>query len=205
MAEREQPAASTLAVEIHPVGPDRWDDLAALAGERGFTGGCWCMWWRVSSREFEERHGAGLRRELDDLVAAGPEPGLLAYVDGEPAGWVALAPREEYARLERSPKLRRVDDRPVWSITCFTVDRRHRRRGLAASLLEAAVEFARQRGAEIVEAYPIDTGGGKRSSADLYTGTLAMFERAGFTEVARRGGRPIVRRLVQERVSRRPR
>jgi GNAT superfamily N-acetyltransferase len=196
VAESEQPAESTLTVEVHPVTPDRWDDLAALAGERGFTSGCWCMWWRVTSKEFEERHGTGLRQDLNDLVATGPEPGLLAYVDGEPAGWVALAPREEYPRLDRSPKLRRLDDKPVWSITCFTIGRRHRRRGVAAALLDAAVDFARERGAEVVEAYPIDTGGAKRSSADLYTGTLAMFERAGFEEVARRSGRPIVRRKL---------
>jgi GNAT superfamily N-acetyltransferase len=154
------------------------------------------MWWRVTSKEFDERHGAGLRQDLHDLVAAGQEPGLLAYVDGEPGGWVAVAPREEYPRLDRSPKLRRLDDQPVWSITCFTIDRRHRRRGVAAALLDAAVDFARQRGAEVVEAYPIDTAGGKRSSADLFTGTLAMFERAGFEEVARRSGRPIVRRSL---------
>jgi GNAT superfamily N-acetyltransferase len=183
-------------LDVHPVTPERWDDLAELAGERGFTSGCWCMWWRVTSKEFDERHGAGLRRDLHRLVDAGPEPGLLAYVDGVPAGWVAVAPRDEYPRLDRSPKLRRLDDRAVWSITCFTIDRRQRRRGVAAALLDAAVDFARQRGAEVVEAYPIDTAGGKRSSADLYTGTLAMFERAGFEEVARRGGRPIVRRTV---------
>jgi GNAT superfamily N-acetyltransferase len=182
-------------LDVRPVTPERWDDLAELAGERGFTSGCWCMWWRVTSKEFDERHGAGLRRDLHRLVDAGPEPGLLAYVDGVPAGWVAVAPRDEYPRLDRSPKLRRLDDRPVWSITCFTIDRRHRRRGVAAVLLDAAVDFARERGAEVVEAYPIDTAGGKRSS-ELYTGTLAMFERAGFEEVARRGGRPIVRRAV---------
>jgi GNAT superfamily N-acetyltransferase len=191
-----QPLPEGLTLEVHPVTPDRWDDLVALAGERGFSSGCWCMWWRVTSKEFEERHGAGLRQDLQDLVAAGPEPGVLAYVDGEPAGWVAVAPREEYPRLHRSPKLRRVDDQPVWSITCFTIGRRQRRQGVAAALLDAAVDFARQRGAEVVEAYPIDTAGEKRSSADLYTGTLAMFERAGFEEVARRSGRPIVRRAL---------
>jgi len=183
-------------LEVHPVTPERWGDLAELAGERGFTSGCWCMWWRVTSKEFDERHGTGLRGDLHRLVDAGPEPGLLVYVDGVPAGWVAVAPRDEYPRLDRSPKLRRLDDRPVWSITCFTIDRRHRRRGVAAVLLDAAVDFARERGAEVVEAYPIDTAGAKRSSAELYTGTLAMFERAGFEEVARRGGRPIVRRAV---------
>jgi GNAT superfamily N-acetyltransferase len=191
-----QPLPQGVSLEVLPVTPDRWDDVADLAGERGFTSGCWCMWWRVTSKEFEERHGAGLRQDFRELVASGPEPGLLAYVDGRPVGWVAVAPRDEYPRLDRSPKLRRLDDRPVWSITCFTIDRQHRRQGVAAALLDAAVDFARQRGADVVEAYPIDTAGGKRSSADLYTGTLAMFERAGFEEVARRGGRPIVRRTL---------
>jgi GNAT superfamily N-acetyltransferase len=133
------------------------------------------------------------------LVAADERPGLLAYAgdDPTPVGWVALAPRSAYPRLNRSRKLGPVDDRPVWSITCFYIHRRHRGSGVATALLAAAVDHARSRGAEIVEAYPIDTAA--RSSianADLYTGTLAMFERAGFSEVARRDGRPIVRRVV---------
>jgi ribosomal protein S18 acetylase RimI-like enzyme len=187
------PQGPAEAVEVHPVTADRWDDLVALAGERGFTSGCWCMWWRVTSREYAERHGDGLRGEMHDIVVSGREPGLLAYVGGEPAGWVAVAPRVEFPRLDRSRKLKPVDEQPVWSITCFAIDRRHRRQGLAATLLDAAVAFARGRGAAVVEAYPIDTEGGKRSGADLFTGTLAMFRRAGFSEVARREGRPIVR------------
>ena len=184
----------TEVVRVEPATPERWSDVECLAGERGFSSGCWCMWWRVSSQEFSERHGEGLRSGLESLVRQGDEPGLVAYVDDEPVGWVALAPRSAYPRLNRSPKLRPVDDLPVWSITCFYIDRRHRRKGVAGALLEAAASYARAHGAEAVEAYPIDTASGSgKASADLYTGTLAMFERAGFTEVARRGGRPIVR------------
>jgi GNAT superfamily N-acetyltransferase len=186
-------------VRVVPATPDRWDDVQRLAGDRGFSSGCWCMWWRCSSREFEERHGDGLRGDMAALVAADERPGLLAYAgdDPTPVGWVALGPRSAYPRLNRSRKLGPVDDRPVWSITCFYIHRRHRGSGVATALLAAAVDHARSRGAEIVEAYPIDTAA--RSSianADLYTGTLAMFERAGFSEVARRDGRPIVRRVV---------
>jgi GNAT superfamily N-acetyltransferase len=180
-------------IRVEPATPERWADLERLAGARGFTSGCWCMWWRVSSQEFDERHGDGLRSELQALVREGDEPGLVAYVDDEPVGWVALAPRSAYPRLNRSPKLKPVDDQPVWSITCFYIDRQHRRQGVAGALLQAAVSYARAHGAEAVEAYPIDTSGSAKTSADLYTGTSAMFERAGFTEVARRGGRPIVR------------
>jgi GNAT superfamily N-acetyltransferase len=184
----------TGAIRVEPATPERWADVERLAGPRGFTSGCWCMWWRVSSKEFDERHGDGLRSGLHELVEQGDEPGLVAYVDDAPVGWVALAPRSAYPRLNRSPKLKAVDDRPVWSITCFYIDRRHRRQGVAGALLQAAVSYAADRGAEAVEAYPIDTSSGtNKASAELYTGTLAMFEQAGFTEVARRAGRPIVR------------
>jgi ribosomal protein S18 acetylase RimI-like enzyme len=184
------------AVTVLPATPDRWDDVVAVAGERGFTSGCWCTWWRLSAREWEGMPAAERRGRLAGLVADGCVPGLLAYVDGEPVGWVAVAPRTEYPRLDRSPKLRPVDDVPVWSITCFTVDRHHRRRGVAEALLAAAVDHAGARGAAVVEGYPIDTAGGRRAGADLFTGTLAMFERVGFTEVGRRGGRPMVRRAL---------
>jgi GNAT superfamily N-acetyltransferase len=186
---------ATGAIRVEVASPDRWADVERLAGPRGFASGCWCMWWRVSSQEFSERRGDGLRSGLEDLVRQGDEPGLVAYVDDEPVGWVALAPRWAYPRLARSRNLEPVDDRPVWSITCFYIDRQHRRQGVAEALLQAAVSYARDHGAEAVEAYPIDTSSGARkASADLFTGTLAMFERAGFTEVARRSGRPIVRR-----------
>jgi ribosomal protein S18 acetylase RimI-like enzyme len=152
------------------------------------------MWWRVSSKEFDERHGDGLRDGLETLVRQGEEPGLVAYAGDAPVGWVALAPRDAYPRLNRSPKLKPVDDEPVWSITCFYIDRRHRRRGVAKALLQAAVDHARARGAQEVEAYPVDTSRRtSAASAELYTGTLRLFEQAGFREIARRGGRPIVR------------
>lgn len=181
-------------IRVEAATADRWDDIVRLAGERGFISGCWCMWWRVSSREFSERRGDGLQEGLRSLVQGGQEPGLVAYLGDEPVGWVAVAPRSEYPRVERSPKLRPIDDQPVWSISCFYIDRRHRRQGVSGALLAAAVEHARARGARLVEAYPIDTSDrGKVPSGDIFTGTLAMFERAGFQEVARRQGRPIVR------------
>jgi ribosomal protein S18 acetylase RimI-like enzyme len=184
------------AIRVVPATADRWDDVLQLAGERGFTGGCWCMWWRVGgSREFDGGDRKDRRNSLETLVREGAEPGLVAYLGDEPVGWVALAPRLDYPRLARSAKLKPVDDQPVWSITCFYIDRRQRHRGVAEQLLRAAVDHARARGGGLVEAYPIDTSERtSAASADLYTGTLAMFERAGFHEVARRGGRPIVRR-----------
>jgi GNAT superfamily N-acetyltransferase len=133
------------------------------------------------------------------LVDEGAEPGLLAYAGDRPVGWVAVAPRAEYGRMQRSPKLKPVDDVPVWMVSCFYIDRRHRGTGVATALLDAAVTHARRQGAEAIEGVPIDTRGQAKAAAGMYTGSLAMFEAAGFTEIERRGGRPIVRRELSRR------
>jgi GNAT superfamily N-acetyltransferase len=181
---------------VRPLTAERWPDLERLFGPRGAYSGCWCMWWRLSGREFAADRRDERRASLHERARQDPPPGLLAYdAAGARVGWVAVAPREELGRLQRSPKLKPLDDRPVWSVTCFFVDRRHRGRGVAAALLAAAVEHAAAYGAEEVEGYPIDIRQ-RRADAGLFTGTLGLFTTAGFREVARRGGRPIVRRHV---------
>lgn len=189
-------------LEIHPATPDRWDDLVKLFGERGAYAHCWCMWWRVSSSDFDRgirNRGAGNRRGLRSIVAEGRVPGLLAYRDGRPVGWVSLAPREEFGRLQRSPKLKPVDDRPVWSIVCFFMDRGERGKKVGTALLDAAVRYATERGATMMEGYPVDPTDRAISNSDAYTGVISMFERAGFREVTRRGRRPIMRKRLRQR------
>jgi GNAT superfamily N-acetyltransferase len=185
-------------VIVRPVTPSRWKDLAAVFGPRGAYSGCWCMWFRETTSEFDRRGNAGNRRALQALVRGNRQPGLVAYVDGEPAGWVSVAPREEFGRIERSPVLKRVDDQPVWSVVCFFIHRRYRGRGLGKRLLEAAAEHAARKGARLVEAYPWDTHTGRKlSNAEAYIGLLPMFREAGFREVARRSrNRPIVRKAL---------
>src|SRR5688572_707389 len=92
--------------EARPLTADRWGDLVTLFGERGASSGCWCMWWRVTAQRFNRDAGDGLRRALHELVDEGRGPGLLGYADGRPVGWCSVAPREEFGRLQRSPKLR---------------------------------------------------------------------------------------------------
>jgi len=155
------------------------------------------MWWRKPAKEWDRDAGAVNKRELRSLVRTGPAPGLLAYRDDEPVGWVALAARDRYPRLQRSRNLGPVDDRPVWLISCFYIDPHHRGTGVATALLAEAIRFAGANGAQAVEGVPIDTSARTPANADLYTGTLAMFLDARFEEIARRGRRPIVRRVLR--------
>lgn len=182
--------------EFHPLTPERWADFEKLFGKCGAGGGCWCMWWRLSKREFDTQKGEGNRRAMKAIVDSGRVPGILAYHEGQPVGWCSVAPREEFPRLERSRILKPVDKQPVWSVVCFFVDKLHRHRGVAARLLEAAVEYVRERGGSIVEGYPVEP---KRSGIpDLfaYHGLASMFRGVGFTEVARRSETRAMMRYV---------
>lgn len=155
------------------------------------------MWWRLARSEFERRKGAGNRRAMRTIVASGRVPGLIAYVDGVPAGWCSVAPRDDYPVLGRSRVLRRVDERPVWSVVCFFIARSHRRTGLAVRLLEGAVSYAREKGASIVEGYPVEPRTVPMPEAFAYTGIASMFRKAGFVEAARRSAtRPVMRRYL---------
>jgi GNAT superfamily N-acetyltransferase len=188
------------SIEIHPATSERWDDLERLFGPRGATGGCWCMWWRLPRSEFDRQKGEGNREALRSVVNTGTPPGLLAYIDGQPVGWCALAPREEYGALERSRILKRVDELPVWSVTCFFVAKEHRRKGVTSRLLRAAVEYAAEHGARIVEGYPVEPKSADTPPVFIFTGIASSFRDAGFAEVARRSEtRPIMRyRIVDQ-------
>lgn len=183
-------------LEIHPLTPDRWPDFETLFGPHGAYSGCWCMWWRLPRSEFTLQQGEGNRLALKAVVESGAPTGLLAYLDGTPAGWVALAPREHYTSLERSTVLKRVDQQPVWSIVCFYIQRKARRRGLMSALILAACDFAAANGAAIVEAYPILTSG-NAPPVSTYMGNLNVFLQSGFVEVARpKPKRPILRKTL---------
>jgi len=180
--------------EIHPVTPDRWDDLLRLFGPNGAYSNCWCTWWVLSSREWEDAGTDGRREALEGLVAEGAVPGLLAYDGGSPVGWVAVGPRHRYARLmsPRSPTFKPLDDAPSWVINCFFIHKQRRGEGIATTLLDAAVRFALDQGATRIEAHPRDTSIRRLTNSDLFVGTLEMFLAAGFTELERRKGRPVV-------------
>ncbi len=177
--------------------PSRWKDLEKLFGERGACGGCWCMVWRLSSKDWVAGKGAKNKRALKKLVTEGEKPGVLAYLGKEAIGWCAIAPRASYSYLSRSRVLRPLDDEPVWSISCLFVLKPYRRQGVSVGLLEAAVQLAAKRGATIIEGYPTQPKMERIPDSFVWTGLPSAFKKAGFREVARPSKtRPIVRCTV---------
>jgi len=191
--------ADPLKLKFRPLTKARCPDLEKLFGERGACGGCWCMWWRLKRSDFMRQRGEQNRKALKRIVESGEVPGILAYAGGQPIGWCSVSPREVYPALERSRVLKRVDDKPVWSVVCFFVNKRFRRKGLALKLLEAAVEYAAKQGGSIVEGYPIEAGAIRMADAFAYTGLASAFRKAGFAEVLRRSeSRPVMRYVVRK-------
>ena len=167
-------------------------------GAHGAYSGCWCMWWRIKRADFDQNHGEGNKKALKEIVAFGTVPGILAYAGGQPIGWCSIAPRKQFPVLDRSPLFKRFDDKAVWSIVCLFFAKHYRGKGLSAQLIERAVEYARQNGAAIVEAYPVETKSSKNTSLDGFTGFAQTYLRLGFQEVKRRSPkRPILRYTIR--------
>lgn len=171
-------------LHFHPVTSDRWDDFERLFGKNGACGGCWCMSWRMKRKEFDANKGENNKQAMRQIIASGEVPGIIAYDGAEPVAWVSLGPREVFTRLEASRSLKNIDGRPVWSVVCFFVTKPYRKQGMSEALLNAAVEYARQHGAEILEGYP-NVPSQELPAPFLWCGVQSAFLRAGFTEVAR--------------------
>lgn len=184
-------------ITIRPATTERFADAEHALTGGGDGGSCWCQWFMLTGREFDDTSRDEKRERLRGDLATAPASALIAYVDDEPAGWVKVSPRPEQPRLARTRNVASspepLDAPDVWAITCFVVRREHRKQGLNARLLDAAVRHAREHGARVVEGYPIDTDAKKTSTNELFHGALSTFLGAGFTEVARPGAaRPIV-------------
>jgi GNAT superfamily N-acetyltransferase len=185
-----------LTLQFAAVSRKRWSDMEALFGERGACGGCWCMTWRVSRAQFNRQKGNGNKAAMRRIVKSNAMPGILAYLNGKPVAWCAVAPRQVYVALERSRILKPVDDQPVWAISCLFVAKSFRRQSISSQLIRAATEFAASRGAKIVESYP-QTLDHDLPDAFVWTGLEGAFLKAGFSEVARRSPkRPIMRFVI---------
>jgi GNAT superfamily N-acetyltransferase len=190
-----------LELLFQPLTTDQWEDFVSLFGVRGACGGCWCMLWRLSRKQFESQKGEGNKRAMQDIVDSGEVPGILAYHNTQTIGWCAIAPRSSFPPLSRSRILKPIDDRPCWSVACLFIDKSYRKKGVATELLRAAAEYAKSQGAELVEGYPVEPKSEKDiPPAFAWTGIPKAFIRAGFREVARRSPtRPIMRRELRPR------
>ena len=192
-------------MEIMPATADRWDDVQTVFGLRGGAHHCQCQrirlgdraWWYLS---VEER-GHHLREQLDARPDVPTSGALVAYVDGEPAGWVAVAPRTEFVRYRGSQvpwagRHEDKDDDGVWAVTCFVVRKGYRGRGLTYLLARATIDVAREHGARALEAYPMVTQPGKEITwGEVHVGARQVFEDAGFEEVSHPTARRVVMRI----------
>lgn len=187
---------------IHPLTPDRWDDLVDLFGpERGANSGCWCLWPRLQGRDWKAMSREARRDGFQGIVDRGPAPGLLAYDGDRAVGWCAVRPRPEYLRFQTAKASRPTDGfdgEDVWAITCFYIRSGHRKQGLTSVLAEAAVDLARASGARAVEACALDPDR-PATWGEGFVGFTPVFTRLGFVEVARRSPRrPLMRLVLRE-------
>ena len=177
-----------------PVEKSRWKDLEQLFGNNGACGGCWCMAWRLNASEFENQKGDKHKKAMRKIISSNEIPGILAYYENEPIGWCAFAPREKYIRLNNSRDLAPVDDKKVWSITCFYIHKKFRRLGISTELLKAVINYCKKKRVKILEAYPQEPYSDNIPAAFAWTGIPSAFEKAGFKVVKRRSPkRPIMR------------
>jgi GNAT superfamily N-acetyltransferase len=195
-----------VSIRVQPVTADRWNDLVTVFGRRGEDPSwCWCqLFLRSGSHESSAPGLIPDNREAlrHEITRAAIPPGLVAYDRNHPVGWTRVGPRSGFPGVTGNKALAKVliEDPGAWWVTCFAVDSRHRRSGVGSALLTAAVEFAREHGATAVEGHPVDVArlrATRVGGSALYTGTVAMFSAAGFTEVARTyPTRPVMRLLV---------
>ena len=179
-------------VEVRPVTAELWPALERFFGPNGAYSNCWCTFFRQPSKDFSagcRAGGVGNKEMLRRLTVEGEVPGLLAFCDHEPAGWVSVAPREQFVRVTNSrllqPPREAQEEQGVWSVVCFWAPKEQRGRGIADAMLNAAVAHAYEGGAQAVEGYPVDTSVKWPGRAAVYHGTVGLFERAGFVVVRR--------------------
>ncbi len=176
-----------MQIQVRNLTPALWPSLEKLFGKNGACGGCWCMFWRLKTGDpYSELKGPALKRRFKARVAKGEILGALAFVDNEPVGWVTYGPRLAFPRLERSPSLACDDAGQVWSVPCFFIKAGFRRKGVASALLAHAIERMRVYGAPMAEGYPVKPShdGSPLPATFSYTGTVPMFEKAGFVLAA---------------------
>ena len=172
-----------MTIDVRPA--HDFDDMATMfAPKKPESSVCWCLSWRLSSKENRALTGTQRADKVRELCSRELAPGVLAHLDGEVAGWAGIAPRADLHPFANSKKIPHVDDIPVWSLWCIRVRPGYRKQGITEALIEGAVAYAKASGAPAVESYPVDNAGERVDLTMAFVGTRSMFERSGFTKAA---------------------
>ena len=183
-------------LSFEPLSTAIWESLLKLFGEKGACGGCWCMTWRLVSKEYEKSKGAHNRELFYQLVKNKEPLGVIAFEDGKPIGWCSISPGEKLIRLENSRLFKRIDDTPVWSITCMFIKKEYRKKGISSMLIQEATLYAFLKGAKVIEAYPvISTKNKTMPDVFVYYGLVNAYKKAGFKKVKQASEHRLIMRL----------
>lgn len=186
---------------FEPLTRRNWNKFEQLFGNKGACGNCWCMYYRLGKADFQEgKFEDGNKSAMKEIVWQDNPAGILGFFEDQAIAWCAFAPREDFIRLEKSRVHKRIDDQPVWSIPCFFIDKEFRRHGVSVALLKGVINYAREHGIQIIEAYPTIPTQAKLPDSFAWIGLYKSFERAGF-EIADRTSknRPMVRYYLDKK------
>ncbi len=185
----------TEEMTFDPLNTGNWGKFVELFGAKGACGNCWCMYYRLKKADFAEgKINDGNKDAMKELVWSGAPTGVIGFYGGVPIAWCAFAPREHYPKIENSRVHKRIDQKPVWSISCFFIDKQYRRMGVSVAMLKGVINYARTQGIKIIEAYPTIPTQETLPDAFAWIGLYKSFERAGFTIVDQTSkNRPMVR------------
>ena len=200
MTQQDQESDFLKQLTFEPLTKKNWGQFVQLFGNKGACGNCWCMYYRLNKSEFKEgKVDDGNKNAMKELVWENKPAGILGFYDGQAIAWCAFAPREDFIKLEKSRVHKRIDDKMVWSIPCFFIEKSFRRLGVSVALLKGVLEYARENGIEIIEAYPTIPTQEKLPDSFAWIGLYNSFERAGF-EIADRTSknRPMVRYYLEK-------
>ena len=193
--EYELDSDFTNQLTYEPLTRKNWGQFVELFGNKGACGNCWCMYYRLPKSVFNEgKMEEGNKQAMKDIVWEDKPAGILGFYDGLPIAWCAFAPREDFIKLEKSRVHKPIDDKKVWSIPCFFIDKKFRRLGVSVALLKGVIRYAGENGIKIIEAYPTIPTQEKLPDSFAWIGLYKSFERAGFEIVDRTSvNRPMVR------------
>ena len=174
---------------------ETWPDLQSLFGHKGACGGCWCMYWRLAYKDYENGKGQINKLKFFELIQNGLPLGVLAFKEDVPIGWCSISPKRELIRLEKSRLFKTSEAKTTWSITCLFIHKNHRNKGLSAELITAAAKYAFENGAVIIEAYPIIPKTTRMPAAFAWVGFINSFINAGFEKKAQPSENRLIMRL----------